>query len=137
LEIVKTIFKNYKGYIGNQNGSYPEASCVIINPYNSDVLALVGGVGTKTQNRILNRATDTKRPIGSTIKPLSVYTPAIEWGDINYSTVLDDVPLTIDENSAWPKNSPDVYHGLVDIEYAVSHSVNTVAVKVLYTIVVR
>jgi hypothetical protein len=26
---------------------------------------------------------------------------------------------------------------LVDIEYAVSHSVNTVAVKVLYTIVVR
>ena len=130
----ETVFKNYKGYIGNQNGSYPEASCVIINPYNSDVLALVGGVGTKTQNRILNRATDTKRPIGSTIKPLSVYTPAIEWGDINYSTVLDDVPIIIDENSAWPKNSPDVYHGLVDIEYAVSHSVNTVAVKVLDTI---
>ena len=133
-KIAENVFKNYKGYIANQNGTYPQASCVIINPYNSDVLAIVGGVGVKKQNRILNRATDIKRPLGSTIKPLSVYAPAIEWGDINYSSVLVDVPIKIDENSAWPKNSPDVYHGLIDIEYAVSHSVNTVAVKILDTI---
>ena len=135
--IAETVFKNYKGYISNQNGTYPEASCVIINPYNSDVLAIVGGVGAKNQNRILNRATDTKRPLGSTIKPLSVYAPAIEWGYINYSTVLDDVPYTVDENDSWPKNSPNVYHGLIDTEYAVSHSVNTVAVKLLDTVGIR
>ncbi len=125
------VFKNYKAYISHQNGTYPQASCVIINPYNSDILALVGGVGNKTQNRIFNRAIDAKRPLGSVIKPLSVYAPALEQNDINYATVFDDVPIDISEEGTWPKNSPNRYHGLVDIEYSIAHSLNTVAVKAL------
>ena len=128
---VEKVYENYKAYIDNQNGTYPESSCVIIDPYTSDILAIAGGVGKKTGNLIFNRAIDAKRPIGSVIKPLSVYLPGLEEGIINYSTVYDDTPLQLSNNEYWPKNSPNIYHGLMPVSYAISHSVNTVAVKAL------
>ena len=125
------VYANYKAYIDNQNGTYPESSCVVIDPYTSDVLAIVGGVGKKNGNLIFNRAIDAKRPIGSVIKPLSVYLPGLEEGILNYSTVYDDTPLQLANGEYWPKNSPNIYRGLMPISYAISHSVNTVAVKAL------
>lgn len=124
------VFENYKAYINSQNGAYPNASCVIMDPYSSDVIAIIGGVGSKKENRILNRATKTLRPLGSVIKPLSVYAPAIEKGYLSYSTVFDDVPMSTNDE-IWPKNSPDVYHGLVDLDYSISHSLNTVSIQSL------
>lgn len=124
------VFESYKAYIQPSNGVYPQASCIILDPYSSDIVAIVGGVGKKSGNRLFNRATQSKRPPGSVIKPLSVYAPAIENGIINYATVFDDIPM-MSENGIWPKNSPDVYHGLSDLEYSVSHSLNTSAVKAL------
>ena len=59
---------------------HPESSFVLIHPTTGDVLAIVGGRGEKTSNRILNYATQTKRPSGSSIKPLTVYGPAVEYG---------------------------------------------------------
>ncbi|MBQ8545872.1 MAG: PBP1A family penicillin-binding protein [Clostridia bacterium] len=125
------IYENYSKYILPQDGKYPESACVIIDPQTSDILALVGGVGKKNANMIFNRATNAKRPPGSVIKPLSVYGPAIDKNLITYATVLDDTPVQIKNNIAWPKNSPDRYRGLVPIYYAIEHSINTIAVKVL------
>ncbi|MBQ9744904.1 MAG: transglycosylase domain-containing protein [Clostridia bacterium] len=126
-KIAEQVFRGYQAYLDIQNGEYPQASCVVINPYTGDIVALVGGTGEKEGNRILNRATNIKRPLGSVIKPLSVYAPAIERGILSYSTVFDDVPI-LTEDGPWPKNSPDVYHGLTDLEYAVSRSLNTYSV---------
>ncbi len=131
---VSQVFENYRSYILPQaDGSYPEGACVILDPYTSDILALVGGRGQKNANRIFNRATNAKRPIGSVIKPLSVYAPAIESKLINYATVYDDTPISFDpiKNSYWPNNSPSIYRGLVTVNYAIEHSINTVSVKVL------
>lgn len=125
------VYENNKAYFENQNGTYPQSSCVIIEPYTSDILAIVGGVGKKEGNLIYNRAIQSKRPLGSVIKPLSVYAPALEENIINYSTVYDDIPLQLTNNEYWPKNSPNKYRGLVPICFAVEHSINTVAVKVL------
>ncbi len=131
-DIASDVFENYKKYIlPNDDGSYPEASCVIIDPYTSDVLAMVGGVGKKEGNRIFNRAIQAKRPPGSVLKPLSVYTPAIEENLITFATIYDDTPIKLLKNEAWPKNSPNKYRGLMPVSYAVEHSTNTVAVKVL------
>lgn len=125
-------FENYTKYIlPNDDGSYPEASCVIIDANTSDVLAIVGGLGKKESNRIFNRATQAKRAPGSVLKPLSVYAPALEENLITYSTIFDDTPISSLNGSPWPKNSPNRYNGLMPISYAVEHSTNTVAVKVL------
>ncbi|MCQ2400171.1 MAG: hypothetical protein MJ072_06670, partial [Clostridia bacterium] len=62
------------------------------------------------------------------------YAPAIDSGLINYASVYDDTPYTFIDgsySSLWPHNVNGKYKGLCTIEYAVSHSVNTVAVKIL------
>lgn len=128
------VYLHYQAYIQNQNGTYPQSSCVILDPETSDILALVGGVGEKKGNLIFNRATSAKRPPGSVIKPLSVYSVGLEEGMFNYSTVFDDTPLEMKDGTLWPKNSPDRYRGLVPLCYALEHSINTVAVKALKSI---
>ena len=125
------VYKSHMAYMSHQDGKYPQSSCVIIDPYTNDVLALVGGTGEKTGNLVFNRATDAKRPPGSVIKPLSVYSLGLENGAFNYSSVYDDTPLKLTEDRYWPKNSPNKFRGLVPISYAVEHSINTVAVKAL------
>ncbi len=131
-KIANDVFENYNKYIlPNDDGSYPEASCVVIDPKTSDVLALIGGIGKKEGNRIFNRATQAKRAPGSVIKPLSVYATLIEENLITFASVFDDTPEKLLNNEPWPKNSPNRYRGLMPISYAVAHSTNTVAVKSL------
>ena len=125
------VYEHYQAYIQNDNGTYPQSSCVILDPYTSDVLAIVGGVGTKKGNLLFNRATSAMRPVGSVIKPLSVYSVGLQEGIFNYSTVFDDTPIKTNGGITWPKNSPDRYRGLVPLSYALEHSINTVAVKAL------
>jgi len=125
------VYESYQAYIDNQGGTFPESSCVVIDPYTSDVLAIVGGTGKKQGNLLFNRATDAKRPLGSVIKPLSVYAPGLEERIFDYATVYDDAPIILSNGSLWPKNSPDKYRGLIPISFAVERSVNTVAVKAL------
>ena len=83
----------------------------------SDEFALQnrGGRGKKTGARVLNRATQTKRPPGSSIKPISVYAPAIEYGLITPFSVEDDAPITVLNNSAYPKNETRTYSGRTNI----------------------
>lgn len=111
-----------------------QSSFVVIDPYTGNVLGLVGGIGEKNASRILNRATQSTRSPGSAIKPLSVYLPALDNGLIGYSSTFDDIPLYFGNGYSpygWPENADRIYRGYVDLEYAVSHSLNTVAVSVL------
>ncbi|MBQ7352974.1 MAG: PBP1A family penicillin-binding protein [Clostridia bacterium] len=127
----ETVYENYVKYLTPQKQGYPQSSCIVLDPYTSDILGIVGGIGKKDSNLILNRATNTKRPPGSVLKPLSVYAPAIEEGVTTYSSVYDDTPLILSSGKYWPKNSPEKYRGLVPISLAVERSLNTVSVKVL------
>ncbi len=109
----------------------PQSSMVVCDP-KGDCLGIVGGRGEKLLNRGLNYATQTKRSPGSSIKPLSVYGPAVELGLITAGTVVDDVPYSFDKNyNDWPKNVNKSYQGLKTVAYAVKVSLNTTAVRVL------
>lgn len=114
------------------DGIQPEAAMVVMDPYTGYVLGIVGG-REKSGDRDLNRATQSRRQIGSSIKPLTVYAPAMDLGLINYSTVIDDTPVKYEDSIGryWPKNAPNRYDGLVTINKAVEVSKNTTAVKVL------
>ncbi len=112
------------------------SAVVVIDPYDGDILAVAGNIGEKSGNRVQNYATDTKRPSGSSIKPLGVYAPALEEGVITWASVYDDVPLEFTEANGeytmWPKNATNTYRGLSNIRCAVQNSLNTVSVDVLY-----
>ena len=67
---------------------YPRVNggIVILDPYNGNVLALVGGFNFKTSE--FNRVTQAKRQPGSAFKPI-VYAAALEKGFAPNSIILD------------------------------------------------
>ncbi len=131
--IVDDYFNDTNNFPKDSNGENPLSSMIIIDPNSGDVLAIAGNIGEKRGNRIQNYATDTKRPPGSTIKPLSVYTPALEKGLIEWSSIFEDSPIEINKKNgrSWPANANGKYVGDVTIKHAVANSLNTIAVKVL------
>ena len=135
-EIQKEVEDYYKKAVRmpkNSAGESAQSALIVIDPQTGDILGVAGAVGEKTANRLQNFATQTKRPPGSAIKPLTVYSPALELGTITWASVYDDVPVDFgtNNNRPWPRNATGVYRGLTTIPYAVAHSVNTVAVRVL------
>ena len=107
----------------------PQSAMVVIDPYTGQVRGIVGGKGEKTDNRGLNRATQTLRQPGSSIKPLSVYAPAIEHGVITPATIVDDSPLKIGD---WePRNSDYKFRGKITVREALEWSRNIPAVRIL------
>ncbi len=130
--IMEEVYEDENTFRKVDDGLQPESAMVIMAPDTGDVLALVGGRGEKTANMVLNRAT-SKRPIGSSIKPISVYAPAYDLGLITSATVIDDTPAEYNTDMAryWPKNSPAVYDGKTTIAKAIGVSKNTTAVKIV------
>lgn len=131
--VLDDIYSNEENFPEHVSGMPAQSSAIIIDPYTGDILGVAGARGRKTGNRVQNYATDTVRPAGSSIKPVSVYGPALETGLITYATVYDDTPVNFGTNNAtpWPHNLPDKYGGLTNINSAIERSVNTIAVKVL------
>ena len=109
-----------------------QSAIVIIDPYTGDIVALSGGTGEKEANFILNRATDTTRPPGSSIKPLSAYGPAMELGLITQNTLVNDsANIRLSGTSWYPRNSGGGNRGVVTIKQALVSSLNTVAAQII------
>ena len=129
---IQYIMEEYYQNMSNfPSGDGAQSSMIIIDPENGDILGVVGAIGEKSANRIQNYATDTLRSPGSTIKPLSVYAPALEDGIITYASVYDDVPYSFENDKPWPKNANGIYHGLSTMSYAMANSTNTIPLKIL------
>ncbi len=125
--------ENFPGDLGG-DGTYPQASMVLMDPYTGEVKALYGGRGKKEGDMVLNRATQTTRSPGSAIKPITVYSPALEYGLITPISVVDDAPkdfTTRGDGKGWPKNESKTYSGRTTILTGIAKSLNTVAVDVL------
>ncbi|MCL2773073.1 MAG: transglycosylase domain-containing protein, partial [Oscillospiraceae bacterium] len=106
-----------------------QSAMVVLDPTNGDLLGIVGGRGEKVQ-RGLNRASQSKRQPGSSIKPVSVYAPAFERGIINWGSIMTDEPITLNGKS-WPPNLPAGYEGKISLQHALAVSKNTVAVRLM------
>ncbi|MBQ9922834.1 MAG: hypothetical protein IJO52_11635, partial [Clostridia bacterium] len=143
-DTLESVYEDESAFPKAQEGLQPEAAVVVIDPYTGDVLGLIGGRGEKKGNLILNRATRAVRPIGSSIKPIAVYAPAMDAGLITPTSIVEDTPLWYTdvvhgagtswqwtEKSPYPKNYPNYFSGPITINEAVRVSKNTVAMKVL------
>ncbi len=110
----------------------PQAAMVIISPETGAVLGMVGGVGRKTEGFPLNRAVDTVRQPGSSIKPLTAYGPAIELNLLSPGSILKDEPY---EKAGWkPQNWYKGFKGNVTVREAVVQSMNIPAIKTVETV---
>ncbi len=87
------------------------------------IVAMMGG--KNYQHSEFNRTTEAIRQPGSSFKPF-VYLAAIENGFDIYSFIMDE---KIETGRYKPKNFGNKYYGLVTLEEALTHSLNTVAVN--------
>ena len=110
----------------------PAQSAMTIMDYEGRVVAIVGQAGEKTENRGLNRAANSFRQPGSTIKPISCYAPAIELDKIHFSSMIKDYALAIN-GQLWPQNVNGT-KGTgknVSVKYAIQQSHNTVPARII------
>lgn len=128
---VEEVYQNLDNIPNTASSQQLQSGIVIIDNKTGDVVAVAGGVGEKQGSLILNRATQSYLSPGSTIKPVSVYAPALELGLITPATVMDDTPYSFTDARHWPKNSDSVYRGLMNINEAVGLSINTIPVKLV------
>lgn len=83
----------------NKDGTYmevvqPQAAAVIYDYRTGELKAIVGGRDAPTMRKTLNRATDMTMPVGSAIKPISIYAPAIELGQ-SPASIVYNMPVPI------------------------------------------
>lgn len=115
--------------VDNTGIKQPQSSTVIIENETGYIKAIVGGREIENSG-VINRATSVPRQPGSTIKPIAVYTPALDNG-YTTATGIDDVPFYNSQGERWPNNWYNGYKGLVSLRESVEQSINVSSVKVL------
>ena len=116
-------------YIISSKGEQAQSAMVIIDHKTGRVVGMMGGLGEDVDSNGLNRAVQSTRQPGSSMKPIASIAPGLEYGIINAATVYDDSPTSFGKYR--PKNSGNSYHGLITIRKAIEVSANVVEVKVM------
>jgi len=119
--------------VTSRNGQLLQSGITVLDPYTGNIVAMVGKVGEKMENLGWNCAT-AKRQVGSSMKPLTAYAPALDAGVINPGTVFDNYPVQELNGSPWPKNSPNNYTGFTTVKEGIRMSINTIAVQALQSV---
>ena len=133
-EAIEDVYENYR----RMPDETVQGACVVMD-YKGRILGIVGGTGKKKANRTLNRASQSTRQPGSTIKPLSVYGPALEKSlqdndtQIYWSTPIKDAPLMrLPSGKMWPTNEGGGYSSnMVTVQKGLANSMNTIAAGTL------
>ena len=126
----ETEFNKRQYHIASREGGDPaQAAMVIIDHQTGQVVSCVGGLGEKDTARGLNRATQSMRQTGSSIKPLAVLAPGIDKKKFTAATVYADVETTFEGNYA-PENYND-YLGQITVRRAVESSQNIPFVEMM------
>lgn len=112
-----------------KNNSDIQVSSVMADPSTGNILALAGGRDYEKSQ--FNRVTQSKRQVGSTIKPFLYYS-ALENGLTATSTFLSEPTVfTVSDNKTYaPKNFNNIYPGKpITMAAAIAYSDNIYAVK--------
>ncbi|MDO4282998.1 MAG: transglycosylase domain-containing protein [Clostridia bacterium] len=127
---IDTTYADYSSNIfyTEYDGTIMQSSMVVLDQSTGDVLGLIGGIGEKSANLVLNRATQSYRQPGSCMKPFGAYGPAFEKGAITSPEAsLDDSPLPLGKYN--PANWYGYFNGFVTVRQAIAQSMNLPAVK--------
>lgn len=104
----------------------------IIDVDNGQLVAIIGGRKQEVSMG-LNRANTLNRSIGSTMKPLSAYGPALEYLNFSTGTLVVDEPYTYSDGVVLNNFDFD-YKGYMTMREALSGSRNIPALKMLQAV---
>ena len=121
-----------ENYDENGNPVQTQAAMVVIDHKTGYVLGCVGGLGEKTAGG-LNRATQSRRQPGSTIKPIADVIPGLEEKMITAATLYNDVKTVFPIKGTAPYEPKNLssYRGLITVRQAVETSQNIPFVKIM------
>ena len=110
----------------------------VVDPSNGHVVAILGGRHLPSSVQLgLDRAVQTTRSTGSSIKPVLDYGPAIEY--LNWSTakMLDDSKYVYPGTNVQLYDWDNKYDGMMTMRHALEQSRNVPAVKTLREVGVK
>lgn len=118
----------------------PQASAIIMDYRTGEVKSIIGGRGKQPPLSYNRAASQTylRRP-GSTIKPLTVYSAAIDSKEATAATVIEDSQLSNNLSKMYgftngPRNDDGTYMGDITLRTALMRSRNVAAVKLEHEI---
>lgn len=134
LNVYTSLNQDYQKVVEKSASEYTkdskvETSSIVVEPYTSKVLAIIGGKDYASSQ--FNRATQANRQIGSTIKPLLYYS-ALENGFTPATTFLcEPTTFKLDDNTTYsPSNYNDKYaYKDITLAQAIAVSDNIYAIK--------
>lgn len=120
-----------KDKAGNKLNEHSQSAMVVIDYKTGNVVGTVGGLGEKKETRGLNRATQSVRQTGSSIKPIAVVAPGLQEKTITAATAYMD-----EETNFGGKYTPKNQNGKfsnepVNIRYFIARSLNVPSVKIM------
>lgn len=110
----------------------PQVAAVIFDYHTGELRAIVGGREEPVIQKGLNRATSPVQ-VGSSIKPLAVYGPALDLG-ASPATILKNFPTPIegwDSEKGYPAVGSEKYLGPLPLRTGVVQSLNVAAARTL------
>lgn len=105
-----------------------QSAITVVDTENGFICAMIGGRG-EYKAMSFNRAVEIRRQPGSSIKPIMVYAPAMEYYGYTAASIINDEPRAFGDYT--PKNSGNKYYGNVTLRKALTSSLNIPAVTVL------
>lgn len=111
---------------GNKINTHTQSAMVIIDHKNGYVVGCMGGLGDDVDSNGQNRATQSVRQPGSSMKPIASIAPALESGIITAATIYDE--SSTDFGNYHPTSSG---LGLITVRKAIEKSANTTEVKIM------
>ena len=117
--------------------AYPDdelqVASTIVDVTNGKVIAQLGARHQSSNVSFgINQAVETNRDWGSTMKPITDYAPALEYGVYDSTaTIVHDVPYNYPGTDTPVYNWDKGYFGNITIQYALQQSRNVTAVETL------
>ena len=124
-------------YNSEQYVSYPDddlqVASTVVDVSNGKVIAQLGARHQASNVSFgTNQAVETNRDWGSTMKPITDYAPAIEYGVYDSTaTMVNDIPYNYPGTSTPVYNWDRAYFGNITLQYALQQSRNVPAVETL------
>ncbi len=126
--VLKGREKNKDGTLKND---HTQAAMVMIDHTTGKVVGTVGGLGTDVNASGLNRAVQSIRSPGSSIKPIAIIAPGLEKNVLTAGTVYDDCDTYFNNGKYHPKNEYKAFKGPLTVREAIKYSSNIPHVKMM------
>ena len=124
-------------YNSDQYVSYPDddlqVASTVVDVSNGKVIAQIGARHQASNVSFgTNQAVETNRDWGSSMKPITDYAPALEYGVYDSTaTMVNDIPYNYPGTSTPVYNWDRAYFGNITLQYALQQSRNVTAVETL------